>query len=254
MFSLLEATLLYPAPPHSQGDWQAAWLDHEDIDFNSADGTKLHGWYCPHPNSRLAILICHGNGEDVSYLAEELAFFRETFQADVFAFDYRGYGRSQGRPYEAGILADGAAAQLWLSQRSGYPTDRIVLFGRSLGGAVAVQLAATQGAGALVLDRTFSSMVDVASSHFPWLPVRWMLRNRYPSNQRIATYTGPLLQFHGRPDEVVPYRFAQALFAACPAPDKELVTSETLTHNSPWPPEYYQRMQAFLAPDKSKKE
>ena len=243
---LLETTLLYPAPPLAQGDWQAKWLDHEDVHFTSSDGTSLHGWYCPQAGADISILLCHGNGENVANLADELDFLRQKYRANVFAFDYRGYGHSQGRPFEAGILADGEAAQHWLAKRTGQEPGQIVLWGRSLGGAVAVHLAARLGAAALVLDRTFSSMVDVAASHYPWLPVRWVLRNRYPSVDKLPRYTGPLIQIHGQPDEIVPYRFAQALFASSRSANKQFITSQDLTHNAPWPSDYYQRVQEFL--------
>lgn len=246
LLMLLETTLLYPIPPLGRGDWQAEWLDHQDVHFTSPDGTSLHGWYCPHADAHISILFCHGNGEDVSNLADELGRLRQYYQANVFAFDYRGYGHSQGRPSEAGILADGEAAQRWLAERTDQSLDQIVIWGRSLGGAVAVHLASKNGAAALVLDRTFSSMVDVAASHFPWLPVRWLLRNRYPSSDKLPNYTGPLIQFHGLPDEVVPYRFAQSLFASSRSTNKQFVTSESLSHNEPWPQEYYQRVQVFL--------
>lgn len=245
---IFESSLIYPAPVRSDGDWEATWLPHEDVNFKSDDGTELHGWYCEHPQAQHTILFCHGNGEHVAYLAEELDFIRRRFQASVFAYDYRGYGKSAGRPYEAGILADCEAAQRWLAERTGQPSGHIVIFGRSLGGAVAVHLAAAQSARALVLDRTFSSMVDVAASHYPWVPVKFLLRNRYPSTVRIAQYSGPLIQFHGEQDEVVPFRFGQDLFAACPSLNKLFVASAPLTHNSPWPVDYYERMAEFLEP------
>ncbi len=246
VLTLLETSLIYPAPPRDSGDWNATWLAHEEVSFTSEDGTSLCGWFCEHSKPIYTILICHGNGEHVADLADELEFFRERFQANVFAFDYRGYGRSEGRPFEAGVLADGLAAQRWLAERTGQSTDQIVLYGRSLGGAVAVHLAAKQGARGLILDRTFSSMVDVAASHLPWFPVRLLLWNRYPSERRIANYRGPLIQFHGEQDEVVPFRFAQQLFAACPSPNKQFIASEPLTHNAPWPATYYDRMGEFL--------
>ena len=98
------------------------------------------------------------------------------------------------------------------------------------------------------IANTFSSMVDVAASHYPWLPVKFLLRNRYPSTIRIAQYSGPLIQFHGEEDEVVPFRFGQDLFAACPSPHKLFIASAPLTHNAPWPDEYYERMAEFLRP------
>lgn len=243
---LLETSLIYPAPAGDDGDWQPSWLEYEDVYFTSADGTSLHGWYSPTPNADMTILFSHGNGEHVAYLADELEYLRDKYHANVMVYDYRGYGKSEGRPFEAGVLADGEAAQRWLAQRTQQPAGQIVLWGRSLGGAVATHLAAKLGARALILDRTFSSMVDVAASKFPWLPVRWMIRNRYPSTVAIANYSGPLLQFHGRPDRVVPFRFAQKLFDACPSTQKRFIVSEHLGHNTPWPDEFYDTVAEFL--------
>lgn len=246
MLLLLETTLMYPAPHRTEGDWHPTWLAHEEANFASSDGTRIHGWYCAHPNPRAAVLLCHGNGEHVAFMAEEMSFLRDTFSVSVMAFDYRGYGKSSGRPFESGILADGEAAQRWLAKRAGLSANQIVLWGRSLGGAVAVHLAANEGARGLVLDRTFSSMVDVAASHYPWLPIRWALRNRYPSVDRIQAYTGPLMQVHGQSDQVVPLRFAERLFDAAPSLEKQLITSEDMTHNSPWPDAFYHSLDEFL--------
>ncbi len=244
---LLETTLMYPAPRRREGDWNPTWLEHEVASFSSADGTELHGWFCEHPQPKAVILLCHGNGEHVAFMAEELEFIRDRFRSSVLAFDYRGYGHSGGRPYEPGILADGEAAQAWLAQRANIPKNKLVLWGRSLGGAVAVHLAAKNGAAGLVLDRTFHSMVDLAANHFPWLPVRSLLKNRYPSKERIQSYRGPLLQIHGEPDEVVPIQFGRELFEASPSARKRFLHSDSLTHNMPWPDVFYDEVQAFVA-------
>ncbi|MBC7852654.1 MAG: alpha/beta hydrolase, partial [Pirellulaceae bacterium] len=106
----LENMLVYPAPRYPDGDWQATWLEHEDVYFDSADGTRLHGWYVEHPQPKAVILYCHGNGTHVADLAEFLRQMREEFQVSIFAFDYRGYGRSAGKPAEKGILEDAEAA------------------------------------------------------------------------------------------------------------------------------------------------
>lgn len=246
LLTLLETTLMYPAPNPAEGDWNPTWLDYEEVLIQTDVGNTIHGWFCEHPTPRAVVLLCHGNGEQVAFMAEELAFLRDRFEVSVFAFDYRGYGKSPGKPFEAGVLQDGLAAQNWLAERTKVPAESIVLWGRSLGGAVAVHLASRQGARGLILDRTFSSMVDVASSHYPWLPVRWLLSNRYPSDKRIQKYSGPLLQIHGQADRIVPIRFGQALFDACPSSDKVLLTSKDLGHNSSWPPEFYQALDAFL--------
>lgn len=246
VLTLLETSMIYPAPGVEIGDWQPSWLKYEDANFETAYGNRLHGWFCEHPQPRAVVLLCHGNGEHVASMAEELEFLRERLRISVMAFDYRGYGKSPGKPFEVGVLADGEAARDWLSKRTGVPPESIVLWGRSLGGAVAVHLASQGGARGLILDRTFSSMVDVASDRFPWLPVRWLLSNRYPSVDRIQRYTGPLLQIHGQPDEVIPFRFGRKLFEAAPSEEKHFVASDQLTHNTPWPEEFYQRTDQFL--------
>ncbi len=247
MLAWLERPIIYPAPPPSDGDWNPSWLTYEDARFASADGTRLHGWFLEHAAPRATILLCHGNGEHVAYLADELQFLRERLAVNVMAFDYRGYGQSEGRPFERGILDDADAARDWLAERTGQPADSIVFFGRSIGGAVAVHLAATGGARGLVLDRTFGSLVDVAAAQMPWIPVRLLMRNRFPAQQWIKHYHGPLLQIHGEADEIVPLATARRLFAAAPSQDKKLIVSPRLGHNSPWPKEYYDELETFIA-------
>lgn len=246
LLTLLETFLMYPAPSRDSGDWEATWLKHEDVYVTTAAGNEIHGWYCEHPDPKRVLLLCHGNGEHVAYMAEELEFFRDEFEASVFAFDYRGYGKSKGKPFETGILADGEAAQDWLAERAGVAQKDVVLWGRSLGGAVAVHLAAKNGAKALVLDRTFNSMVDVAATHYPYLPVKLLLRNRYPSDVRIANYDGPLIQVHGHPDQVVPFACGQLLFEQAASQNKKFLDSPELGHNTPWPAQFYVQVLEFL--------
>ncbi len=168
-----------------------------------------------------------------------MAQLRDTYEISILAFDFRGYGKSEGRPQEEGIIADGKAARAWLSQRAGVDAQEIVLWGRSLGGAVAVQLAADTPARGMILDRTFSSLTDVAAHHYPWLPVRLLLRNRYDSVAAIGRHEGPLLQSHGTLDRIIPYQLAEKLFAAAAsATPKRLFTMTGVGHNDPGPREY----------------
>ena len=164
----------------------------------------------------------------------------------VFAFDYRGYGRSEGKPDEAGVLADGEAALEWLADYSGRPPQDTILLGRSLGGAVAVHLAAKYQARALILQSTFSRLTDVAASHYPIFPVRLLMRNRYDSLARIANYSNPLLQIHGDQDDVVPLHFGQTLYEAAPSPDKQLLTLPGRGHNDISIAEYTDNVAQFL--------
>jgi fermentation-respiration switch protein FrsA (DUF1100 family) len=245
LFLFLENRLLYPAPRYPVGDWVASHLPHEDVYFTSADGTKLHGWFVEHPRPRAVVLYCHGNGEHVAYNAELLAMMRDDFRVSIFAFDYRGYGRSEGEPFETGILEDAEAAQAWLAERTGVAQHEIVLMGRSIGGGVAVHLAAKNGAGGLILESTFSSVPDAAGAQFPWLPVRWLMKNRYDSVSKIGGYDGPLLQSHGESDTLVPMEMGRKLFDAARGP-KEFYCVSGGDHNCLQPAEYYQKLDEFL--------
>lgn len=246
MLMLLENRMIYPAPPRSNGQWLPADLGFEEVQFASADGTRLHGWFVPHPKPAATLLFCHGNAEHVAFLAAELRWLNQTHALQVLAFDYRGYGSSEGRPSEQGILQDAVAARKWLAERSGEREESIVLMGRSLGGAVATYLAAHGSARGLILDRTFDSMPEVAATHFRWVPVRRLMRNRYPAIEWIREYDGPLLQFHGGADEIVPLLHGQRLFNACPAANKQLIIDPDLRHNDRWPSRFETKFQQFL--------
>jgi fermentation-respiration switch protein FrsA (DUF1100 family) len=214
--------------------------------FEAADGVKLHGWYVPHPAPRASVLFSHGNGEHVARLAPMLGLLRSRAAVSVFAWDYRGYGRSPGKPSETNLLADARAAQLWLAAREGIRPEDVVLYGRSLGGAVAVGLAAEHPVRGMVLERTFADMVDTAAYHFPWLPVKWIMRNRFPSSQRIAAYQGPLLQSHGTADRIVPFEMGKKLFDAAATTNKRFFVVEGGDHNGPQPDEFYDALGEFL--------
>jgi fermentation-respiration switch protein FrsA (DUF1100 family) len=243
---LFERYLVYPVPPLARGDWHPRGLGHEDVTFHSADGTKLHGWYVPHPQARRAILYCHGNGEQVADNADLVALLRDKLQASIFIFDYRGYGYSEGRPDEAGCIADGRAAQAWLAGKMGIRPDQIVLMGRSLGAGVAVALASESGAAALILENAFPSLTDVAAALYWWLPVRWAMDNRFDSISRIHKYQGPLFQCHGAADQLVPITMGRQLFDAAPTTQKQFLEFPNFGHNDAWPASYYDKLAAFL--------
>jgi fermentation-respiration switch protein FrsA (DUF1100 family) len=242
---LLENTLLYPAPAPLAGDWEAAHIEHEDVEFRSADGTRLHGWFLPHPSPRATLLYCHGNGDQVAFLGDYLSDFRDRHRVSIFVFDYRGYGKSEGSPFETGVLADAHAAQHWLAKRTGERADQLVLMGRSLGGAVAVDLAANNGARGLILQNTFSSLPDAAARLYPWAPVRLLMKNRYDSINKIGKYQGPVLFSHGTADTLVPYELGRKLYDAAPGP-KEFYVIDGGDHNHAEPPAYADAIERFL--------
>ena len=153
----------------------------------------------------------------------------------VLIFDYRGYGRSEGKPTEAGILADARAARAWLAGREKIAQRDVVLMGESIGGAVAVDLAARDGARALVLESTFDTLPDVAAYHFPWLPVRWAMRTRLDSAAVIGQYHGPLLQSHGDADYDCAVASSAAACSRPPTSRSSFCSLPGHDHNDPMP-------------------
>jgi hypothetical protein len=245
VMSFFEDSFIFVPSNYAEDDWRPPGLEFEEAHFQAADGTRLHGWYVPHPGSHAAILFLHGNGGNITHRAFPLRMLHDRAGASVLIFDYRGYGRSQGRPSAQGVLADARAARKWLAAREGCRQGDLVLMGESLGGAVAVQLAAADGAKALVLESTFSSLPDVAAHHFPWLPVRWLMRTRFDSIGRIAAYHGPLLQSHGPADTIIPFALGRRLFDAANEP-KQFITIPRCDHNDSRPPWYYDELAKFL--------
>jgi fermentation-respiration switch protein FrsA (DUF1100 family) len=246
LIKLIERSLVYPRPSRERGDWRPKWLRPQNVWFRSADNTKLHGWYVPNPDARRLIVYSHGNGEHVADQANLVFRLQSQLGATVFVYDYRGYGRSRGKPTERGCVADGMAAQRWLADREGVNTDDIVLMGRSIGGGVSVAAAAEQGARALVLEATFSRMTDAAANLYPWLPVRLVMSNRYNSIKRMQKFSGPLFQSHGAADEVVPIKLARKLFDSSPSDDKQFYEIAYARHNDTPPTAYYSALNTFL--------
>jgi fermentation-respiration switch protein FrsA (DUF1100 family) len=241
----LEESLIFFPARHPEGEWQPRGLKFEDARFEAADGVHLHGWYVPCKDRRAAVLFCHGNAGNVTHRADLLRVLHDRVGVSVLCFDYRGYGQSEGKPNEQGVLCDAWAARRWLAEREGIAESDIVLMGESLGGAVAVDLAATDGARALVLQNTFTSVPDLAAHYYPWLPVRWAMRTRLDSLSKIGQYRGPLLQSHGDADSIIPYRFGRQLFDAANDP-KRFFPIPGGDHNDFPPAEYFDALRAFL--------
>jgi uncharacterized protein len=225
--------------------WNPPVAAGKSIDFVSDDGTKLSGWYLPHADPRAAILFACGNGGNKSYWSEEFAKLNVEFRCTVFGFDYRGYGQSEGSPSEKGVLADARAARRKLAELAGIPENRVVLMGRSLGGGVQCDLA-SDGCRALVLQSTFTSLPDVGARIYPFLPVRYVMRSRFNSLDKIRDYRGPLFVSHGDRDELIPLEFGRKLFDAAAGPRKEFFVIPRGGHNDPQPDAYYEALATFL--------
>jgi fermentation-respiration switch protein FrsA (DUF1100 family) len=219
------------------GTPESAWI-------TSADGTLLHGFYAHQDSPIAVVLYCHGNAGNVADREQILKLFHVSFKASVLVFDYRGYGKSEGRPDEAGILADARAARKWLAERNGVAETDVVLVGRSLGGAVAVDLA-LDGARGLVLESTFTALTDVADHHLWPLPGGALLRTKLHSAGKVGAYRGPLLQSHGTADATVPFSLGQKLFAAANEP-KRFIAIPGGEHNDPPTRAYLSALWEFL--------
>lgn len=249
---LLENRLVYPGKDAQHGDYQPAFAV-EDVYFNAEDGTKLHGWMIPFTGGETAsqryVLYCHGNAENVTSANKPYGgvakVMGEAMKANLFIFDYRGFGKSEGKPSEAGVKQDTDAAMEWLCDRFQITPADVIVEGFSIGGGPAVYAATRHGAKALLLQRTFSSLPDVAAVKHPWAPIKWLMRNRFDSQSLIADFHGPLLQSHGEQDRVVPFQFGRKLFDACPSDDKTFFSRPDMNHYSPLDPKFLKMAQEF---------
>jgi hypothetical protein len=215
---LLQRAMMYPAPQTFRTVPAAVgFLQAQEVVLDTADGEKVIAWHVPPQGDRPVVIFFHGNGE---VLAWRVPRFRE-LAADgigLVALSFRGYAGSSGKPTEAGLIADGEAAYRFAAAR--YPPERIVLWGYSLGSGVVVAIAAKHPAGKLILEAPYTSTADVAAAAFPYLPVRWLLKDRFHSDQRIGAVHAPLLVLHGEKDNVVSIRFGERLFALANEPKR----------------------------------
>jgi uncharacterized protein len=239
LLMFFERTLLFPSPPLNRGNWQAERFGAQEHYLESTDNVKVHVWSLMKKGATKTLIFCHGNGETLGILSNELAAIRDRWNVNVVAFDFRGYGKTGGVASEPGILADATLVGKWVDDQPPLKGTKLIVIGRSLGGAPAVEIATKFQVDGLILDRTFSATVDVAASRYPIFPVRFVMQNQFRSIAKIRKYHGPLYQMHGDVDEVIPYRFGKRLFEACPSENKELLTVPGLYHNDLWPEDFW---------------
>ncbi|KPL21488.1 MAG: hypothetical protein AMJ75_09885 [Phycisphaerae bacterium SM1_79] len=218
---IMQAKLLYSPVREVLYTPDELELDFEEVVFRSADGLQLTGWYVPARGSELTVLFCHGNGGNMMHRLDSINILHD-LGLNCFIFDYRGYGGSQGRPSEEGTYLDAAAAYEWLIEEKKTAPDHVILFGRSLGGSIAAQLASKVKAGALIIESTFTSYADIGKRFYPYMPVRWFARFSYRTIDFIRNVYCPVMLIYSRNDEVVPFEFGLALCAAANEP-KEFV-------------------------------
>lgn len=221
LYVFQENYIYFPDLPSREVDTspQDAGLPFESLKIRTEDGEMLDGWFVPAPAGRGTLLYLHGNGGNIGHRVDIIRIFH-SLGFSVLIFDYRGYGRSTGKPSEEGTYRDALAAWNHLTQERRIPAQHIVLFGESLGGSIAAWLAERHPPRALVIYAAFTSVRDMAKTLYPFLPTGLIARYRYDTRAALARVHSPLLILHSTEDEIIPYSHAQELLAIAPEPKK----------------------------------
>lgn len=244
-----ENKIIFHPYKYPDGFWepQSVGINVEDIYFSAADGVKLHAWFVPAQNPVATLMWFHGNAGNLSHRLDNIQALLP-LNLNVFIFDYRGYGRSEGTPDEAGIYLDSQAAYDVLVKTKNIVPEKLFLFGRSLGGVFAAKTAATNPAAGLILESTFTSAQDMAKKMFPFLPLGKAIRSKLDAVGMVQNLKMPKLFLHGTKDEIVPYTLGRKLFDAASEP-KEFYDIKGAGHNDTYTvggKSYFQALQGFI--------
>jgi len=199
---------------------EAAGLPYEDIYFETSDGKRLNGWFIPNDKAKFTVIFCHGNAGNIGHRVEKLTLLYG-LGLNIFIFDYRGYGKSQGSPSESGLYKDAIAAHSYLTEERRIPEDNIILYGESIGGAVIIDLARKARVRALITEETFTSIKDMAKIAYPFLPY-FIFSSRFNCISKIGEVESSKLVIHSIDDEIVPFHLGEKLFDAASPPKKFL--------------------------------
>jgi uncharacterized protein len=214
-----ERLIVYHPYKYPEGDWSlSSNLDSkEDISFIADDGVVLHGWFFPSNKSNKTLLWFHGNAGNITHRLDNIKMLKR-LNLNIFIFDYRGYGKSAGEPNEKGIYLDSQAAYDWLVKVKKAVPENIILFGRSLGGVCAVEVASKNPAAGIILESVFPSASKMARKIFPILPLSWAIKSRFDAISKVPNLKLPKLFLHGTRDEVVPYKLGRELYSVAAKP------------------------------------
>jgi uncharacterized protein len=236
-------------PDRLGGDWNPRGLGVQDVWLTAYDGTKLHAWWIPNDAAKFTFLTFHGNAGNVADRATVYEFLKGT-PANVLALEYRGYGRSEGKPSERGVYRDADAAYEYLVNTRGKDPKTIVSFGQSLGTTVATHLAAHHKVGGLVLEAPFSSASRVARKFYWFLPgIGLLLHSQFDTGERLKEITVPIFILHCNQDPVLPFQFGQEVYGAA-RPPKEFLEINGQCHEEASviaPENYRAALRAFLS-------
>lgn len=223
-------------------------LPFEDVWFTSSDSVRLHGWLISAVPSKYILVFCHGNAGNISHRLDNVRLLHQR-GISVFIFDYRGYGRSDGRISEKGFYLDSEAAHEVARKWAEKHKAKLIVFGRSLGGVAATHLGATKNCDGLILESTFTNMGAMARAHYPLPYAERLLKHRLNAVGEISQVRAPILFFHGDKDRIVPIRLGRGLFEAAPNP-KEFVVIPGAGHNDTYyvaGKDYFDKLESFLA-------
>jgi fermentation-respiration switch protein FrsA (DUF1100 family) len=244
----LQSYHLFAPQRYPHGIWEPATygLEAQDVWFETDDGVRLHAWWVPRKKARGSVLYCHGNNGNISTRIEALQQLHR-LGLNVLAFDYRGYGRSEGSPSEEGLYRDVRGAYRHLAEELGQPGRSILLFGHSLGGAVAIDAAQSLEVAGLIVQSSFTHVRGMARSLFPRSPMFLIARNQFRSLDKIPHIEGPKLFIHGTDDPTVPVEMGREMFERANGP-KEWFEVPRGGHNDlfrqgGW--RYFRRLQRF---------
>ena len=217
----LENKLLFQPISFEDVNIQSPRLHYQTVSFPSSDGNTIVGWWCPQEGAEWTILYCHGTGGNLSLHTMIVPMMQQTSKVNVLAFGYPGYSGSTGSPSEAGCYASSEAAYTWLINEKKIDPKRLILFGQSMGGGVACNLALQKPHAGLILLSTFTTLPERAQEVVPIFPINWAMQNRFDNRSKLAQYTGPLFIAHGDNDDVVPFRHGEELFAGAISSQKD---------------------------------
>jgi hypothetical protein len=212
--------LIYEPSRKFLKDLKSEGIPYEGVYFKTSDGVKLYGWFVPSPDGKV-VLFCHGNADNISYFTDSIKQFYD-MGFGVLAFDWRGYGRSEGEPSEEGTYLDVLAAWQFLTEKKRIPPSNIIVLGRSLGGSPAAWLCSVRKPLAAVIESSFYSLKEIAAQRYPFFPVGIILRYKYETGEYLKKAKCPVLIVHSRDDKVVPISHGKRLFEAAQRPKKFL--------------------------------
>lgn len=223
-------------------------LEYRDVYFTTSDAVRLNGWFIPHGKAKATLVWFHGNAGNIGDRVEHIERLHRKTEFNIFIFDYRGYGRSAGSPSEAGSYLDGDAAMDFVRTELAIASQQLVIFGQSLGAAVAADIAGRHDSRAAILESPFASIRAMAKIVLPFLPIGPLLNAKFDVIDKVGKIKAPLLVLHGDRDEIVPFEQGQQVFAAARQP-KKFQRIEGAGHNDIFVAggeAYYERLSSFI--------